>query len=343
MMNNMPGGVPDYDQFMRMNPGQRKNLLRVLGWMSGKQIQPLLMVVFEQDPDPDIRQMAREMLEKQGVHVRVEGGEGLDDVRREERPSPLDEAQARPSIGLPVTDDLSRRAAEALRRGQGTPKPDPRPASDQSVAGSGATVYYTNAAGTFESPFSGPDSVEGGTGRPVQRNQTFPAVFTLIKGNEKYLRGESERPSSTSLVSLAITIGFMLVIIGVMATTTFSVAGIEADSPFLLFIGIFVLVMGIMVVATVREIQRMNRLAANGVVLVGQIVQIYGRWVSSGSGKSRSRSYKVTAQCRVKLPDGRIFSAQGTATRGDLRNAVLPNPGSPIAILYVSDQDYMVL
>lgn len=342
-MNNMPGGIPDYDQFMRMNVGQRKNLLRVLGWVSGKQIQPLLMVVFEQDPDPDIRQMAREMLEKQGVHVRVEGGEGLDDVRQEEAPSPLDEAQPRPSIGLPVTDDLSRRAAEALRRGQGTPKPDPRPASDQSVAGSGATVYYTNAAGTFESPFSGPDSVEGGTGRPVQRNQTFPAVFTLVKGNEKYLRGESERPATTSVVTLGVISAIIIVIAVFMFSTTFSMAGPVSDSPFLLFMGIFALVVVIMVFSMVREIQRANRLAANGVVLVGQATHIHGRWVSSGSGSSRSRSYKVTVQCRVKLPDGRIFSAQGTATRGDLRNAVLPNPGTPVAVLYVDDKDYMVL
>lgn len=342
-MNNMPGGIPDYDQFMRMNPGQRKNLLRVLGWVTGNQIQPLLMVVFEQDPDPDIRQMAREMLEKRGVHVRVEGGEGIDDVRRQERSSALDEARAHTSIGLPVTDDLSRRAAEALRRGQGTPKPDPQSTGDQSVAGSGATVYYTNVAGTFESPFSGPDSVEGGTGRPVQRNQTFPAVFTLVKGNDKYLRGESERPTTTSLVGLFISIGFMVAIFVFIGFTTFGAIGFGMGSSFQLFTGIFVLVMGIIVFTTVRDIQRANRLAANGVVLVGQIVNIYGRWVSSGSGKSRSRSYKVTAQCRVKLPDGRIFSAQGTATRGDLRNAVLPNPGSPIAILYVSDQDYMVL
>lgn len=339
MMNNMPGGIPDYDQFMRMNPSQRKNLLRVLGWMSGKQIQPLLMVVFEQDPDPDIRQMAREMLEKQGVHVRVEGGEGLDDVRREERPSPLDEAQPRPSIGLPVTDDLSRRAAEALRRGQGTPKPDLTPVSDQSVAGSGATVYYTNAAGTFESPFSGPDSVEGGTGRPVQRNQTFPAVFTLHKGNEKFLRGESDKPTNTS-VGVFFVVAIMAVGLGFFM---FAPGGSSMPNNFGWAIGLFVVIMGFALYSGIRDIQRMNRLAANGVVLVGQIVQIYGRWVSSGSGKNRSRSYKVTAQCRVKLPDGRIFSAQGTATRGDLRNAVLPNPGAPIAILYVDDKDYMVL
>jgi len=94
----MPGGVPDYSQFTKMSPSQRKTTLKMLKFFTGKQIQPLLMVVYEKDPDAEVRQLAREMLEAQGVSIRVEGDNLPTDVERDEQPDWMKSA-SNPVIG----------------------------------------------------------------------------------------------------------------------------------------------------------------------------------------------------------------------------------------------------
>ena len=360
----MPAGIPDYDQFMRMTPAQRKNLLKISGFFAGKQLQPLLMVVYEKDPDPQIRQMAREMLEKQGVQIRVEGG-GLS-MDTPSTPSsdamrPADSPiQSRQNLGIPITDDLSRRAVESLKRGQGvssTPTSSPSQPG-QSLSESGATVYYTTAGGTFESPFSGPDTLTGGDGRVMQRSQMFPSVFLLYPKNLKYVRGESLKPTTSSgngLVGVIFVVVFMVIFFGIsgfgesMLRQFSSISRFGLDmgnlmrSPLSIFMGIFVLIIGIISVVSIRNARRMSRLSQTGSLLIGQASAVNGRWVSTGSGSSRSRSYKVSVAYRVRLPDGRTVNGQDTATRSDLARGVLPVPGTPVAILYANDDDKMLL
>jgi hypothetical protein len=327
----------------------------------GEALRPLLMVAFEQDPDPEIRQMARDLLEKQGVKVRVEGADGLDLDPAPPTPSPLRDstpsaprASSSPTsggFGLPVNDDLSRRAAEALRRGQGSPKPseslNTTPEPQQSLKDVGATIYYETPQGTFESPFSGDDTVMGGDGRPVARNHDFPQVFFLHPGNQKYARGESEKPtlnnSNTTLGFLLF--GFMAVIVFSSISSTvgmndmFSTFSTSRDALVpLMFIGlVFGIIIVAAVVATLRTQKRMGRLAASGQVLVGQIVYANGRWVRTGSGKSSSSSYRVTVRYRVKLPSGQVLEGEETATRRDLARKGVPVPGTPIALLYTPE------
>lgn len=86
----------------------------------------------------------------------------------------------------------------------------------------------------------------------------------------------------------------------------------------------------------------MARLAANGQVLVGQVVYANGRWVTSGSGKNRSRSYRVTVQYRVKLPNGQLLEGQEQATRGDLARKGVPVSGTPIALLYTPEDKLLL-
>ncbi len=351
----MPGGIPDYDQFMKMTPAQRKNLLKVVGWVAGKQIQPLLMLVFERDPDPEIRQMARQMLEKQGVQIRVEGGDPRltaeprsDALRAPE--SPMRDG----GVGIPVTDDLSRRAAEALKRGQGTPQSPSSQVGGPSLADSGATVYYTTTHGTVESPFSGPDTLDGGTGRALQRNQNFPNVFLLYPRNLKYVRGEVEKPTTSTGTAAWVGIVIFFVVFSMISAASglFFIAdapfvGSNFDPEMLLPFGFFGLIFGIIflivVVSWVRNQQRMTRLAASGQVYLGQVVYSNGRWVSSGSGSSRSSSYRVTVRYVLRLPDGRTVNGEATATRGDLARKALPLTGSPVAVLYASEDDQMLL
>lgn len=360
----MPPGIPDYSQFMQMTPAQRKNLLKMLKFFNGKQMQPLLMVVYEKDPDPEVRQAAREMLESQGVQIRVEGDNLPSDAERDETPEWMKASPPpvqRGGIGIPVTDDLSRRAAEALKRGQGTPQPNLAPSSgigEGSLSDAGATIYYTTESGTFESPFSGPDTISGGDGRPMQRNQNFPQVFLLHRKNEKYVRGEAAKPTTSTgnaVIGFVVVIvffaiffvgtGFFTEISGTITSVTRM--GVQVDNltssmlmPFIAIFGIVFLIMGI---ASYRNSQRMSRLASEGKLLIGQALMVNGRWVSSGSGKNRSSSYKVTVSYTVKLPDGRAFTGQETATRGDLARKALPMPGTPVALLYVSDEDKLLL
>lgn len=362
----MPGGVPDYSQFMKMSPSQRKTTLKMLKFFTGKQIQPLLMVVYEKDPDAEVRQLAREMLESQGVSIRVEGDNLPTDVERDEQPdwmkstsNPVQSA----GIGIPVTDDLSRRAAEALKRGQGTPTPPPS-SGGQSLSDAGATIYYTTEAGTFESPFSGPDTITGGEGRTMQRNQNFPSVFLLYPRNQKYLHGEAESPTvntASTWVSLAVMMGMLGIFIAFSAFLSFDMPGGSSDfsaamsdfgnavmdgsmfAPFAFFFIIFGIIFVIVIVSNIRTANRMKRLAAEGKLLLGQASNVHGRWVTSGSGKSRSSSYKVSVTYRVRLPDGRVIQGSETATRSDLARRALPVPGTPVAVLYVSDEDKLLL
>jgi hypothetical protein len=360
--------VPNYDQFKQMTPDQRKNLLRVFGGIGsffgmGEALRPLLMVAFEQDPDPEVRQMARDLLEKQGVRVRVEGADGLDlepdpapranDPLRES-PTSAPRAPASPTsggFGLPVNDDLSRRAAEALRRGQGSPKPseslNTSPEPRQSLKDAGATVYYETAQGTFESPFSGDDTVMGGDGRPRNRDQSFPQVFFLHPGNQKYARGESQKPTiNTSNVAWGfILFGFIAFFVFSSISSTvgmnemLSTFGSDRDAwvPLMIVSLVFGIVIIAVVVTTIRTQQRMGRLASSGQVLVGQIVYANGRWVRTGSGKSSSSSYRVTVRYRVKLPSGQVLEGEETATRRDLARKGVPVPGTPIALLYTPE------
>lgn len=358
----MPSGIPDYSQFMQMSAGQRKNLLKMLKFFNGKQIQPLLMVVYEKDPDPDVRQTAREMLESQGVQIRVEGENLPSDAESQETPDWMRSAsnpiQNNASVGIPVTDDLSRRAAEALKKGQGISSSPAPETPKQSLSDAGATIYYTTDAGTFESPYSGPDTITGGDGRPMQRNQNFPQVFLLHTRNQKYIRGEAEKPTNSSTNAAAGVVVVLVFFVIFFASTgvftqisgafsSFSRTGFQmssiTNSVFMPFFAIFGLVMLIGGIFAIRNRQRMSRLAENGKILIGQATMVNGRWVSSGSGKSRSRSYKVTVAYAVRLPDGRTFTGQETATRGDLARKALPIPGTPVALLYVSDEDKLLL
>lgn len=307
-MNDMPKGIPDYDEFARMNINERKELLTSLASAHDRQIRalaiPLLVTVFEHDNAPDVRQIAREMLEKRGIHAHVEGGDGVD------------ESQLRPRSDFPVTDGLSSTC-------------------DQSIAESGATVYYINDDMNlaFESPFSGPKTIQGGTGKPVARNQNFPTVFILHKGNEKYLRGESDKPTNSTLLGIVLVlvmmgVGFGVFIFSPLNSMTTNIGAV---------IALLGLISGAALYNAIRDHYRRSYLAAHGVILVAQIISSHLR--VGESQKKRSGSYNLDIICRVKRPDGKVFNTEGAGSR----HTILPNPGTAVAVLYVNEKNYMVL
>ena len=239
------------------------------------------------------------------------------------------------NIGIPVTDDLSRRAVESLKRGQATP-----PNTQQLL------------------PFSSAETLTGGDGRVMPRTQSFPQVFLLHPKNLKYVRGESEKPTNSTfnpwimVLILALSAAAALWIFDLGSFITRQVATIQRigldmgaliRNPLIISLGVVALIVVVLGWAWSYNARIMKRLAGDGTLLLGQILITNGRWVSSGSGKNRSRSYKVTVAYRVRLPEGQLVDGQQTATRGDLARKGLPVPGTPVAVLYVSELDKMLL
>jgi len=192
----------------------------------------------------------------------------------------------------------------------------------------------------------------------MPRTQSFPQVFLLHPKNLKYVRGESEKPTNSTfnpwimVLILALSAAAALWIFDLGSFITVQVATIQRiglnmgaliRNPLIISLGVVALIILVSGWAWSYNARIMKRLAGDGTLLLGQILIVNGRWVTSGSGKNRSRSYKVTVAYRLRLPDGRLVDGQQTATRGDFARKALPIPGTPVAVLYVSDADKMLL
>src|SRR5690606_10510366 len=145
--------IPDYAVFAQMPAGARKQSLEMIRRFAGQHSATLFLQVYQFDPDADLREMARQELAKQGI----------------------------------------------------TPPTDPTPMTVASNGGNspGASFGISNTSvethgdayslkGLFqtEAPFTPDTSIDGGNGRPVQRGPQLANIFTLYRGNAKYLTGE---------------------------------------------------------------------------------------------------------------------------------------------------------
>lgn len=87
---------------------------------------------------------------------------------------------------------------------------------------------------------------------------------------------------------------------------------------------------------------RIRRMKRDGQLLLGRLKSSNGNLVTRGSGKSRRTDYDVTIYCEFTTPTGKAINTNSTFARNDLKKTVLPESGT-IAVLYVSDEDYLVL
>lgn len=230
--------------------------------------------------------------------------------------------------GLKSSDDLSRKADEAMRKMQ---REDQREEAERRQHETGSAVSSTAPRTAYAQAF----------GQAVQRGPQLADVFTIKRGNKKYLTGEAESIASDFwgyLFGIFIT-GIFLVIFFFISANPGSSSKPPPPIVFIAFAGFDLVLVGLMI----RSVMQANYFSRNGTLLVGSLTSASGRWVTTGSGKSRSRKYKVTVAYRVVLPDGEVIHKNETHDRNDLARAGLPEAGTKIAVLYVPDTKKMRL
>lgn len=231
---------------------------------------------------------------------------------------------------------------------ESTPISSP-PAGPASASFGGSSFSFTQSAGD-SAPTPMMTAIDGGTGRPVQRGPQHQNVFTLYRGNQKYLTGERNHLTHNPLAYLLVT--GILVLVFVILLVSFrsfgsvveNMAGFSLDTILLSIGGIFALVLVIMYAVWFYNILRNRRFERVAQLYLGRIMAANGRWVSStNSDGGTSRSYRVSIVYRVRIQDGREFEGNVTHTRGDLANGGLPMPGSPIAVMVIDADNMRVL
>jgi hypothetical protein len=96
-------------------------------------------------------------------------------------------------------------------------------------------------------------------------------------------------------------------------------------------ISVMAFVIGSVIIASLLWIDYRNRrLSYQGRLLAGEITDATGRSGTQGR-------YYVTVRYRFRTPSGSILEQQATHGRPDLRD-MLPQPGTPVLVLYVSDR-----
>ena len=231
--------------------------------------------------------------------------------------------------GLQANDDLSRQAQETLRNMRREDQREEAERLQRETVSSGGIVSDQRTA--YAKQF----------GRAEQRGPHLANVFTIKRGNKKYLTGESESIASDFWGYL-----FGIIIVGVFLAVFFFIAdspGRSSKPPPPVLILAFFAFDAVLVGLMIRSVMQANYFAKNGTLLMGTVGSADGRWVTTGSGKNRSRKYRVTLNYRVSLPDGEVINKTETHDRNDLARGGLPEPGTPIAVLYVPDTKKMRL
>lgn len=244
--------------------------------------------------------------------------------------------------GLKSNDDLSRQAAETLRQMQREDQreEDERRRREGEAAPRRSLDDFDLRRDTLP-PVQQP-TADAGTGRSVQRGPHLSDVFTLWRGNHKYLLGESES-LSTDMWGYLIGIGFTAAFYVILMTSSSASRSVR-NTGVPSFVYAFIIIFGaLLTVLMVRSIMDARYYLRNGTLLLGRLDSVDGRWVVTGSGKNRSRKYKVTVAYSVTLPDGRVVSKTQTHTRGDLARGGLPAQGTRIAVLAVDSDKVRLL
>jgi hypothetical protein len=231
--------------------------------------------------------------------------------------------------GLQANDDLSRKAAETLRNMQ---REDQREEAER---------LQREVSSGVAAPAPARTAYADAFGRAVQRGPQLANVFTIKRGNQKYLTGETD-----SIVSDFWGYLFGIFMVGIFLVVFLFISanpGSSSKPPPPVLILAFFAFDAVLVGLMIRSVMQANYFAKNGTLLMGTVGSADGRWVTTGSGKNRSRKYRVTLNYRVSLPDGEVVNKSETHDRNDLARGGLPEPGAPVAVLYVPDTKKMRL
>lgn len=297
--------IPDYAVFAQMPASARKQSLEMIRRFAGQHSASLFLQVYQFDPDADLREMARQELAKQGI--------------------------------TPPTD------------------PTPMTVSGNGGSGSGASFSMTDTTVETDSdaysfgsvfgdkPFTPDTAIDGGNGRPVQRGPQLANIFTLYRGNSKYLTGERAHLQHR-LFGYVLVIGILAAVYAIMWFTFRNIEMEMGDffSPMqiLLMLGVIFGAVSLGAIGLwVWNTRRNRRYETEGQLLLGRVLRAGGQWESDSEG---GRSFKVRVDYRVQLPDGTTVDHYGRHTRGDLSGGGLPRPGDPVAVLAI-DRDHIRL
>lgn len=105
--------------------------------------------------------------------------------------------------------------------------------------------------------------------------------------------------------------------------------------PFVLLFAVFLLP----AIGPLIEYLRVKRMLRKGTLIYGTITEVNGYT----TGSRKHRRYNVCVNYEFTGPDGRVHMGEQRRTRRDLRHALLPAPGTPVAVAYVDDGNYLVL
>jgi len=112
--------------------------------------------------------------------------------------------------------------------------------------------------------------------------------------------------------------------------------------PMFFIDGFFLLMAVLLGSSQIPQYRRIRRMKRDGQLILGQLQGAGGEMIRRGSGKSRRTDYDVTIRYEFTTPTGKKMNGEKTVTRNDLKKKDLQTSGS-VAVLYVNDNDYMVL
>lgn len=115
-------------------------------------------------------------------------------------------------------------------------------------------------------------------------------------------------------------------------------------------LGVLALPISVMIYRGQRLWKRRLNLAAKGTILVGEVhdSRLRDYWAALSYEVEEDSSMVVPAgwlllRYRFVNPIGQVVEGNASRVRLDLDDASLPTPGTPLAILYLSDDNYVVL
>ncbi|OJV92584.1 MAG: hypothetical protein BGO39_32310 [Chloroflexi bacterium 54-19] len=121
--------------------------------------------------------------------------------------------------------------------------------------------------------------------------------------------------------------------------TTSKIAGREADLTWYIVFGLVMAVCLLFISLIVRNIIRRNRLERTGRLLPARLASAY----LQERRNRRRRYYVLEVYYDFQNPYGKVLSGKERYVRNDLYVQPLPPPGTPLVLLYASDQLYSLL
>ena len=179
----------------------------------------------------------------------------------------------------------------------------------------------------------------GGDGRPRKRSAAAAEyVFLLHSAYKEYLSGNHAQLPPTHDEKNGCETFLAFGCFGVIVSSFTLIFNMNKTEFALMFIlcGLVALWFGVKWFFLSRQRRRLSK---SGKLLIGQISDIKAEWKNKGP----HYSYHVTVNYKVMTPTGGIINSSDTAIYMDLVGKPLPERGTPVAVLYLRDEDKMLL